>query len=268
LTSTTSSNRQWIVPPPSTNAEIRLFCFPPAGAGAGIYRRWTTELSPEIDVFRILPPGRESRLRESRCTDIEAYLDGLVPELLPLLNKPFAFFGHSMGSLIAYSLAQRLNRAYSILPRHLFVSSFHPPHAIPNENIGDLPQEDFIRELRSRYDGIPDQLLEEPELLELLLLIIRADLAIVENYRYDPQHPISCPISAFGGYSDNWVSEPQLLEWRDHTSAEFDISMYPGNHYFLDTVLADLCSKIRQSLISERKPQFAACRPNRPGSSQ
>lgn len=263
-----NNNRQWIVPPPSTNAEVRLFCFPPAGAGAAIYRLWTTELSPEIDVFRILPPGRESRLRESRYTDIEAYLEGLIPEILPLLGQPFAFFGHSMGSLVAYSLAQRLHRAYSLVPRHLFVSSFHPPHAIPSEKISNLPQEDFILELRSRYDGIPDQLLEEPELLELLLSIIRADLAIIENYRHEPLHPLPCPIYAFGGYSDNWVSEPQLLEWHDYTSADFNIGMFPGNHYYLDTMLADLCNKIRKSLDSERKPQFSACRPDRPGSSQ
>ena len=247
----TSQNihRRWIVAPPAADAEVRLFCFPPAGAGAATYRLWSAELSPEIDVFRIQPPGRESRFRESRCTDIETYLEELMPELLPLLDQPFAFFGHSMGSLIAFRLTQRLQHEYSLIPMHLIISSFHPPQAIPNEHIRNLPQEAFIRELRDRYDGIPDQILEEPDLLELMLPIIRDDLAIVESYSYQCQPSLLCPISAFGGFTDKWVNESQLYRWCECTTAEFGVSMFPGNHYYLDPALSDLISAIRRALL-------------------
>jgi len=154
-----------------------------------------------------------------------------------------------MGALIVFLLTHRLRREYSLMPQHLIVSSMHAPQALPKENIHNLPQEAFIRELRERYSGIPDQLLTEPELLELILPIIRDDLTVIESYSYQPQQPLACPISAFGGLDDKWVNESQINGWGNHTSANFTVSMFPGNHYYLGVVMPDLLATIRGILL-------------------
>jgi len=244
-----STSGAWVLcPPERQEPALGLFCFPPAGNGAAIYRLWPASLSPEIAVYRIQPPGRETRFREDLITDIDTYVDALLAELLPQLNGPFAFFGHSMGSLIAFRVAQRLRQDYDRVPEHIVVSAFRSPQAPPLKRIFDLPQDVFIQELRDTYGGIPDQLLNEPEVLEATLPIVRADLAVVASHSYKPQAPFSCPISAFGGIDDKWIDEPQLSEWQVHTSSDFELRMFPGNHYYLNAANDTLFKSLQDVL--------------------
>ncbi len=116
---------KWLVSPPvEHNVAIRMFCFPPAGSGAALYRLWPQKLPSDIAVYRIQPPGRETRYREQLLRDLATYEDALLEELKPLLEGPFAFFGHSMGSLIAFRLARRIRQELGLQPVHLFVSAF------------------------------------------------------------------------------------------------------------------------------------------------
>lgn len=226
----------WILPPDtSKNFAIDLFCFPPAGSGAATYRLWQAALGPDIGVHRVQPPGRETRFREPLIRDFDTYVDRLLAELRPHIDGPFAFFGHSMGSIIAFRVAQRLWDEFGRAPAHLFVSAFRSPQAPPIRRLFELPDREFVRALRDTYDGIPDQLLNEPEVLELMLPIVRADLEVVAGHDYRPERPFDCPITALGGVDDRWVDEAQLSEWSVQTTAKFDLKMLPGNHYYLNT---------------------------------
>lgn len=239
----------WLVAPAEAPKSGRiLVCFPSAGSGASMYRQWPDRLSGVADVLRIQPPGRETRFREPLLTTLEPYLDQLVDELAPHLDRPFLFFGHSMGSIIAYRVALRLREQLGIEPEHLLVSAFRSPHAPPMKRIHHLADPEFVRELIDTYDGVPEQLLNEPEVLELMLPIVRADLAVVSDHRYEASSAFSCPISAFGGVDDRWVDEAQLGQWCVHTTSTFNLQMISGNHYYINSNSDDLIDRIKALL--------------------
>src|SRR5262249_19831262 len=153
--------------------------------------------------------------------------------LLPPLGRPFAFFGHSMGALVSFELAQSLRRSHGLQPVCMFVSGRPAPHLPDREPAAHaLPEPEFVERLR-KMGGTPEEVLEHAELRELILPILRADFAVCETYTYDPADPLDCPISAFGGLEDPDVSRDDLDAWREHTRCSFQRRMFPGNHFFI-----------------------------------
>lgn len=221
---------------PKLNSELslRLFCFPYAGGGAVIYRRWLTEL-PLVEILPVQLPGRETRLKEAPYRSLPSLVRAAAQALLPFLDKPFCFFGHSMGALIAFELARELRREYGLSPRHLFVSGRRAPKVpLMNKKIHDLPQQEFIERLRGLNGTLP-AILEHTQLIELLLPMLQADFAICETYEYRHDEPLGCDISAFGGLEDRHVRREHLEAWREHTSGEFKLRMLAGDHFFLQS---------------------------------
>lgn len=213
---------------------MRLFCLPYAGGGASIYRLWPSELPADIDVCAIQLPGRESRLRDPAFTALSPLVHSLAQALLPALDLPFALTGHSMGALIAFELARLLRREHGLSPLHLFVSARRAPQLpSPDPPIHQLPQPAFVDSLLRRYNGIPQAILREPELMELFLPTLRADFAVIETYRYTADEPLDCPITAFGGLQDELVTRSELEGWQEQTRGAFDLYMLPGTHFFL-----------------------------------
>jgi medium-chain acyl-[acyl-carrier-protein] hydrolase len=213
---------------------FRLFCFPYAGGGASFFRTWRERLWPEIEVCAIQLPGREDRLTETPFANLSSLIDALAEVLHPYMDFPFAFFGHSLGSLISFELIRRLCRQKAPGPRHLFVSGSRAPQ-IPNPDppIHQLPDAEFIEELR-RFNGTPKAVLNNPELMELFLPLLRSDIRLHETYVYGHEAPLDCPISAFGGLEDEEVSREELSAWHDQTRSRFRMRMFPGDHFFLD----------------------------------
>ena len=233
---------------PNPQARLRLFCFPFAGAGASIFRNWSNQLPSDIEVCAVQLPGREKRLREPLFTQLTPLIDSLIEALLPYLDLPFAFFGHSLGALICFELARQLRRQKYLTPLHLFVSGRRAPQIPPNlQPIHQLPKDLFIEQLR-RYNGTPEAVLQNKELIELLLPILRADLAINETYRYKSEAPLDCSISAFGGLQDRKVSCHELELWREHTNSNFSLQMFSGDHFFLKTEFNFLLQQISRHL--------------------
>ncbi|HAJ59522.1 MAG TPA: hypothetical protein DCP31_09835 [Cyanobacteria bacterium UBA8543] len=223
----------WITHPPlNSQARLRLFCFPHAGAGASIYRAWSDNLPPEIEVCPIQLPGREDRLGETPFTRLLPLIGTLAPLLRPYLDIPFAFFGHSFGALLSFELAREFRKQKFPTPVHLFVSGSRAPQ-IPDLDlpIHRLPDPKFIESLR-RFNGTRPEVLQNPELLQLFLPALRSDFAILETYFYATQERLNCPISAFGGLEDKKVSYEQLDAWRDQTHGDFTLQMFPGDHFF------------------------------------
>jgi surfactin synthase thioesterase subunit len=232
--------------------QIRLFCFPYAGASASAYRTWPERLPAGVEVWAAQLPGRGPRLRERPLTRPEPLLAALEAALAPHLGEPFALFGHSMGALIAFELCRRLRGRGRPLPAHLFVSGRAPPnHDRSSAPVRSLSDAQLIARLR-RYGGTPAPVLENEELLELLLPAIRADFELLDAWRHVPEPPLAVPLTVLGG-TDDPLTPPESLEgWREQTSGEWALHSVPGGHFFVHTEEAAVLRVISQRLEGAR----------------
>jgi medium-chain acyl-[acyl-carrier-protein] hydrolase len=248
------SYNSWVrCPKPNPQAYLRLFCFPYAGSGASIFRKWSDTLPPSVEVCAIQLPGREDRLKEAPFSDISPLVQTLTQVLRPYLNIPFAFFGHSMGALISFELARQLRAQQEPSPVHLFISGRRAPQ-IPDRNplLHTLPEPEFLEELRD-LNGTPKKVLENPELMQLFLPILRADFSICGTYTYLSQPPLDCSISVFGGTEDTGETYDLLESWSVQTHSFFSLQMLPGDHFFVHTsqeVLLDRLSHELHQLVN------------------
>jgi medium-chain acyl-[acyl-carrier-protein] hydrolase len=200
-----------------------------------MFRTWSNALPADVEVCPVQLPGRSDRLMECPFTELSRLIEVLAQALAPLLDKPFAFFGHSLGALIGFELARQLRRQYGVNPVRLFVSAGRPPQ-VPHRGapIHNLPRKEFLAAVR-RLDGTLAEVFEHEELLEIILPLLRADFAVYETYVYSNEPPLNCPISTFGGLEDRDISAGDLEAWRDQTTAAFSLQMLPGDHFFLNT---------------------------------
>jgi medium-chain acyl-[acyl-carrier-protein] hydrolase len=221
-----------VTPSAGQTNTIRLFCFPHAGGGASVFHSWTTELAPDINVYPVQLAGREGRWREPPLTRISALVPALSEALRPFLQPPYAFFGHSMGAFVAFELARQVRRENRQGPAALIVSAARAPQIPdPDPPVHMMPAEQLLENLK-RLDGIPQELLDHPDLVAVLLPAMRADLAMCETYDYRGEPPLTCPISVHGGEHDDKVPLEHLTPWRVQTSGEFQLRVFPGDHFF------------------------------------
>ena len=233
---------------PNPQARLRLFCFPYAGGSASMFRIWSNALPADVEACPIQLPGRSTRLMERPFTDLSSLIQVLAQALSSLLDKPFAIFGHSLGALVGFELARQLRRQYGVSPARLFISAGCAPQ-IPRRGspIHTLPAKEFLAEVR-RLNGIPKEVLEHDELMEIVIPLLRADFALYEAYVYSAEPPLNCPISAFGGLQDRKVTHRDLEAWRDQTTGAFSLRMLPGDHFFLNTTQPLLLQMLSQEL--------------------
>ena len=219
-----------------TRPSLRLVCFPYAGAGAAAFRPWIEALPDGVEMWAVELPGRSRRIAEPPVGDVPALADALASAVRTSIEGPFSFFGHSMGGLVAFEVCRRLVRAGAPLPAHLVVSARRAPQLPPRvEPIAGLSDAEFVRAIVERYDGIPAAVLREKELLSLFLPALRADLAALEGYTYEPAPPLPIPITALAGRDDPNAPADDIAPWREHTSAKFALHTVPGGHFFLNT---------------------------------
>lgn len=240
---------EWFSSPrPNPGASLRLFCFPYAGGNAAIYRGWPRLLPAEIEVYTAQLPGRGKRIKETPYTDPMTLVGAMAESILPYLDKPFAFFGHSMGAMLSFELARRLRNARAPRPLHLFVSGCRALQLPPTRGSRyDLPAQEFIEELR-HLKGTPPEVLAHPELMELMLPLLRADFSIVETYRYSPGPPLDCSLTVVGGLEDADVSRSDLEAWRELSAFSCNVLTIPGDHFFINTMSSLLLEIIAREL--------------------
>ena len=238
---------------PQTTSKVRLFCFPYAGGGASAFRSWANELPPTVELACIQLPGRETRIRETPIANLPDLIQQLKPAILPHLTLPFAFFGHSMGALIAFELTRSLHHTQSPLPQHLFVSACRAPqlprHTPPRHT---LSTSELIAELH-RLKGTPAEILNNNELMELLLPTIKADFGVVDTYIYRTQPPLPLSLKALGGQEDSEVSPEQLFPWHKQSTSEFSSHIFPGDHFFIQQRQSSVLNRILATLTSSSR---------------
>jgi surfactin synthase thioesterase subunit len=221
---------------PSSGSRLRLFCLPHAGSGVAAVYGWLRGLPPSIQVCPLQLPGRENRRQEPPLNQLPPLIAHLADAIEPLLDVPFALFGHSFGALIAFELALELRRRGRRGCLKLLASArIAPQERRTMPAISGLSESEFLAELEARYNAIPAAILADREMMRLYLPVLRADLEMMEKYIYAPEPPLECPISVFGGTDDPTVTGSQLQEWRSQTSASFNIRLFPGDHFFQKT---------------------------------
>jgi medium-chain acyl-[acyl-carrier-protein] hydrolase len=229
-------------------AQLRLFCFPYAGGTSQIYRGWDQHLPPTVEVIPVELPGRASRLREPAFVRLLDLVHALTPAMAPIVDLPFALFGHSMGAIIAFELARDLRRVLGREPEVLCVSGRRAPQ-VPSDKppTYDLPKDGFISEVK-RIGGTPREVLEQAELMELVSPLLRADFQLIETYEYTAGAPLVCPITTYGGLADNEETGELLSMWRSQTTSGFALHMLPGDHFFLRTSQTRLLGLLSRQL--------------------
>jgi medium-chain acyl-[acyl-carrier-protein] hydrolase len=227
---------------------LPLFCFPYAGGGASIYRQWQAQMVDGINVCPVQLPGREDRIEDPLCNNMQRLIEEMAYHLNDFFTVPFALFGHSMGGMIAYELACYLCNGQGAPPVHLFISASFPPHMLKQRPpLHRLPEAEFA-DMMSSGGGIPKAILQNEELKELLLPILRADFALIENTIHDKHGALDIPFTAFSGTEDSAVSPETVDGWHGYTQGPFTRKIVPGNHFFINSARSAVIKTINATL--------------------
>ncbi|HEV7602284.1 MAG TPA: alpha/beta fold hydrolase [Bradyrhizobium sp.] len=232
----TATSSPWLTETRHTGRpKLRLFCLPYAGGGAAIYWPWPKEFPDTIEVRAVRLPGREQRSAEPPWTVATYVAAALATALLPLLDEPFAFFGHSMGAGIAYETARVLARDHGRTAVGFMASGSRAPQLPSRQSpLYRLPDERLLKELE-RLGGTPPSALKNSELMQLILPTLRADLQLAETYIAAQPSGLGCPVVAFGGTGDPQIHRSELEAWRPISNGDFCLHMIEGDHFFLNS---------------------------------
>jgi len=235
----------------NANSVCRLFCFPFAGGSASFFRDWQNISEQNgIELCAIQMPGREDRIGEGLFTDVDKAVTEIVEAMIDFQDKPYAFFGHSMGTLISFEVTRKLRLLNMRQPDILFVSSGKAPHIQPRRMLHKLSDECFLLKI-NELGGIPDIILENQDLINLYLPILRADFKMIETYQYTDSQPLDINIVAYGGRLDREVRYQDIAAWEGYSVKPFSIHVYEGDHFYLrnhrEVLLQDMFMHIGKS---------------------
>ncbi|MQY11649.1 Linear gramicidin dehydrogenase LgrE [Streptomyces sp. RB5] len=213
---------------------LNLFCFHHAGSGALSFARWPTRFPDGVSVLPVRLPGRETRIREPRITDARRLIGELDRELGPLLEAPYAFYGHSLGALVAYRLAEHRQQRGAPGPELVALGACAAPH-LPTPALEEPPtvSDERLLAVLSRYGTLPSYLYDRPRWLSSVLSLTRDDLALARDLRTGAGRPLSCPVVAFSGVDDTVATAAAVAEWRRYTTGSFEAREVAGGHYFV-----------------------------------
>jgi surfactin synthase thioesterase subunit len=231
-----ADSQRWVqCPRPNPDADLRLVCLPYSGGRASVFNGLAAELPGGVELLAIELPGHGRRLREAPLTRLRPLVEQLTDILAERVRQPFVLLGYSVGALLGFEVTRELVRRGWPGPRALFVAAAKAPHRpATRPPLHELSRDALIEGLH-RLAGHRNALLEDEELVDVILPVLRADLTLDETFTYEPDDPLDCAIAAFGGSVDWAVSRPNLEAWRELTTGDFSVTILPGGHFFLDS---------------------------------
>ncbi|MFD4789916.1 thioesterase II family protein [Streptomyces sp. NPDC058459] len=234
---------------PSEGSRVRLVCLPHAGGSASFYFPMSQALAPGLDVLSVQYPGRQDRRDEPGITDMSLYADELTRELLPWADLPLAFFGHSMGAVLAFEVTRRLERDHGVAPVRIFASGRRAPSSHRHEAVHLRDDDGVVAEMRE-LSGTDSRILGDEEILRMVLPAIRTDYTAIENYRATPEDVVRTPITVLTGEADPRTTREEAESWEKHTTGDFEIHCFPGGHFFLANHQARIMRIVSEGLAA------------------
>lgn len=234
------------------DAEVQLFCLPYAGAGASAFRAWPAAFGPRVEVIAVQLPGRENRIREPLALDSAQ----IAAAINAAADRPFAIFGHSLGGRLGFEVIRAMRRAGSPQPQRFYPSASRAPDETaesPLDGLSRLSDQDLVDRLAAA-GGFPAAVLAMPELMELVLPTVRADLRWVDGYQYVPEPPLGMPVIAFAGEYDEGAPPARMAGWLRQTTAGGTLRTLPGGHFFLQERFEELVGLIEADLLAVAAP--------------
>ncbi|MEV6826014.1 alpha/beta fold hydrolase [Amycolatopsis sp. NPDC051102] len=228
--------QKWIqYPKPNPDARLRLVCLTYSGGRASVFKGLAAGLPDDVEVCAIEFPGHGRRLGETPLTRLEPLVEQVTDVIGEWVRPPFVLLGYSVGALIGLEVAHELARRGLPGPAALFVAAARAPHRrSARPPLHELSRDELIAGLH-QLAGVHNDLLDNEELADVMLPVIRADLGLDETYQARLGRLLGCPIAAFGGREDRSVPHADLLSWREHTTGGFSATTLPGAHFFLDS---------------------------------
>jgi medium-chain acyl-[acyl-carrier-protein] hydrolase len=227
----------------------QLICIPYAGGGAAAFSGWAKALGADVEVCGVQLPGRENRFRETPFESLAPLVAAVAEGIRPILDEPFSIYGHSLGGIIGFELARYSRSHFGREPENLIVSAVRAPQLpYPFSFIGKLPEPEFIAEIGTRYEPVPEEILRDEEMLRLTMPVLRADFSVFETYEYVDAPPLACKIHVLGGEQDRMVSRDALDAWRVQTTGAHTVTVVPGGHFFIREQRERVWRRIREIL--------------------
>jgi surfactin synthase thioesterase subunit len=231
------------------DSQVTLVCFPHAGGSASFFYPVSDALQSTLKVVALQYPGRQDRRHERPLTTIAELADESFAALRPLMDRPLAFFGHSMGATLAFEVAVRMKRELASAPVTLFASGRRAPSRHRMETVHQRDDDGIVAELKN-LSGTDSRIMGDEELLRMILPAIRSDYTAAETYRYQPGPMLDCPIVALVSDSDPKVTVDEARSWADHSTGAFELHTFSGGHFYLAQHQREVINLISDQLLS------------------
>jgi len=238
----------WLIRRGTSRPRLRLYCFTYAGGSATVYLPWHRALPEGVELCAVQLPGHGMRLREPLLSDVPTLMRQLLEVFSQETRLPFVFFGHSLGSLLAFELARLARLHHMAQPLHLIASGSDAPQLRrPPKKLNALDDTPLLDALTA-YDGTPKELLENAELMALALPVSRADFALAANYTYRPAPTLTMPITVFQGRDDHELDLKHVHDWSRETTAECDLQWFEGRDFFINSAHTEVMASLNTVL--------------------
>lgn len=233
---------------PAPQAVIRLFCFPYAGGSAQIFSDWCNSLPDSVEVIAVQYPGRGSRFVDPLIGTCKGMVEALIPNILPALDKPFVFFGHSNGGLVSFELARALYQQGVRQQIHHFISAKRAIHLPQTRKpMHAMGEQEFLKAVEE-LGGTPPEILAQKELMELFTPILRSDFSLSETFAYEGEHKLACDATLLYGLQDEDVPVEDVLQWQELIENKVQTQEFTDGHFFINSQKEQLLAYLNQRL--------------------